>query len=121
MESSKVFISVFKWIFNNCTQWLSSKLNDNWSANRIEWIITVPTIWNDESKYLMKKWGNLSGLDNIRIVYESDCASLAMQYQLNTSKKPHYDIKTNTISSDESDSVQLTPTKLNCNKSITNL
>ena len=86
MESSKVYIAVFKWIYKNCKLWLQHKHLNFFDDSEIEWIITVPAIWNDEAKYLMQSWAKLSGLDNNRIVYESDCASLAMQYRINTSK-----------------------------------
>ena len=90
MNSSKVFIQVFKYIHNNCLQWLYHK-GLRYNDNEIEWIITVPAIWNDEAKNCMKEWAKLAGFKHIRIVYESDCASLAMQYQLNTKEKPCYD------------------------------
>ena len=46
----------------------------------IQWIITVPAIWNDEAKNKMKEWATKAGLvddelnNGCKIVYEPDCA-----------------------------------------------
>eukprot|EP01083_Nonionella_stella_P242864 846798_1 len=51
----------------------------------IQWIITVPSIWNYKSKQRMKEWMISAGLVNQRIkdqymiVYEPECAALAIQ------------------------------------------
>ena len=52
-------------------------------------IITVPAIWNDDAKNKMKEWIIKAGLVNkniknqCKIVYEPDCASLAIKYDGN--------------------------------------
>ena len=58
-----------------------------------QWIITVPAIWNDSAKNKMKQWVIKAGLvdetimDQCKIVYEPDCASLAIQHEINDKKK----------------------------------
>eukprot|EP01084_Bolivina_argentea_P154476 269282_1 len=53
--------------------------------DEIQWILTVPAIWSDSAKQKMKRWITNAGLvdknikDQCVIVYEPDCASLAIQ------------------------------------------
>eukprot|EP01083_Nonionella_stella_P119506 357292_1 len=72
----------------------------------IQWILTVPAIWSDKAKQQMKQWGIKAKLfdgnipNQLKIVYEPDCASLSIQCALlnniqsdekedaNTSKSP---------------------------------
>ncbi len=95
---------VYKWIYNNCIDWLN---DNNISINegnhkQIEWIIYVPSIWTNKSKKLMIKWCKLGGLSSIRIVYASDCASLALLYELNKTRKHlYYELNKTNISCHE--------------------
>ena len=53
----------------------------------VQWILTVPAIWNDRAKAKMERWSQYAGLidkrilDHLRIVYEPDCASISCQYE----------------------------------------
>eukprot|EP01084_Bolivina_argentea_P021874 40659_1 len=95
-KADKVFIAAFKYVNKLCQQYLKKNkiktTNDN-----IQWIITVPAIWTDESKNKMKQWAFKAGLVNkdinnhCRIVYEPDCASLAIQYHMKDLGNIHYD------------------------------
>eukprot|EP01084_Bolivina_argentea_P309976 536235_1 len=80
-----VFISAFKHLQEIALEYMD-KITDNESIKpeQIQWIMTVPAIWSEKAKYQMKKWIVNAGLidtnikDQCLIVYESDCAALAM-------------------------------------------
>eukprot|EP01084_Bolivina_argentea_P021873 40658_1 len=98
VSSEKVFVAVFKHIQELCKKYLTKKIQIKNMYNNIQWIITVPAIWNDEAKNKMKQWAIKAGLvneelnNNCRIVYESDCASLAIQYHMKDSSSVLYDV-----------------------------
>eukprot|EP01083_Nonionella_stella_P100971 285585_1 len=54
--------------------------------DEIQWIVTVPAIWTESSKNKMKQWFIKSGLmhkqnaNQCKIVYEPDCAALAIHH-----------------------------------------
>eukprot|EP01084_Bolivina_argentea_P027730 51521_1 len=56
------------------------------------WLVTAPAIWSEKAKYKMKTWLVTAGLideniqDQCLIVYESDCAALAMFEELRREK-----------------------------------
>ena len=97
VEASVVFIAAFKELQKQANSYLkrnkvSKKLFKKCTTQDIQWIITVPAIWNDKAKYRMRQWTIDAGLvdpdipDQCKIVYEPDCASLAIQYEINRSK-----------------------------------
>eukprot|EP01084_Bolivina_argentea_P027731 51522_1 len=67
-------------------------IDENIQDNEIQWIFTVPAIWSEKAKYKMKTWLVTAGLideniqDQCLIVYESDCAALAMFEELRREK-----------------------------------
>ncbi len=55
------------------------------TVNEIQWVLTVPAIWSDKSKGMMKKWAEKGGMigkrdkmieNHLIIVYKVDCASI---------------------------------------------
>ena len=92
-SSDFVFISAFKHIQEEAFKFLKKKKIRGINNDEIQWIITVPAIWNDHAKHQMKQWAILAGLINknipnqCKIVYEPDCASLSIQYQMYRNKK----------------------------------
>eukprot|EP01084_Bolivina_argentea_P006327 11986_1 len=62
--SDFIFIAAFKYIQLEAFKFLKSKKIKNIKMNEIQWIITVPAIWNDKSKYKMKEWAIKSGLQH---------------------------------------------------------
>eukprot|EP01083_Nonionella_stella_P184105 667188_1 len=97
VDSSIVFVAVFKHLHEQANKYLkrnrlSRNLFKTLTDKDWQWIITVPAIWNDASKYKMRQWAIDAGLvdPNIegqcKIVYEPDCASLALQYDINKNK-----------------------------------
>ena len=97
MDSESVFVAAFKHIQNEAKRFLKKKKIKNIKDHEIQWIITVPAIWNDEAKELMKQWTIKAGLvdkditNQCKIVYEPDCASLSILHHiLQTSKPPIY-------------------------------
>lgn len=85
--SDKVFIAALKHLQRESEKFLRKK-KIRAQKHEIGWIITVPAIWSDSAKYKMKKWVIKAGLaeervpNQCRIVYEPDCASLAIQYYI---------------------------------------
>eukprot|EP00484_Ammonia_sp_Unknown_P018486 CAMPEP_0197039208 /NCGR_PEP_ID=MMETSP1384-20130603/16028_1 /TAXON_ID=29189 /ORGANISM="Ammonia sp." /LENGTH=647 /DNA_ID=CAMNT_0042469763 /DNA_START=43 /DNA_END=1986 /DNA_ORIENTATION=+ len=86
--SEKVFIAAYQYIAERSQKWLMHEKSLQAKKDEIQWIITVPAIWNDHAKDKMKEWAIKAGLVNpkidnqCKIVYEPDSASLAMQYEL---------------------------------------
>eukprot|EP01084_Bolivina_argentea_P309978 536242_1 len=80
-----VFTSAFRHLQKIALEYMD-KITDSKSikVDEIQWIMTVPAIWSEKAKYQMKKWIVNAGLidtnikDQCLIVYESDCAALAM-------------------------------------------
>ncbi len=95
-SSELVFVAAFKQIQKEAKSYLG-RLDDidmnEISEDEIQWIITVPAIWNDEAKNTMKEWAMKAGLiqkdipNQCKIVYEPDCASLAIQYEISQRTK----------------------------------
>ena len=85
--SDKVFIAALKHLQVESSKFLRKK-KIRAQPHEIGWIITVPAIWSDSAKYKMKRWVIAAGLatervpNQVRIVYEPDCASLAIQYYI---------------------------------------
>eukprot|EP01083_Nonionella_stella_P009681 27761_1 len=83
--SESVFIQVFKHIQKETKSFLRKK-KIKVKKRETQWIITVPAIWNDRAKNRMKQWITKAGLVNAndktqcKIVYEPDCASLAIHH-----------------------------------------
>eukprot|EP01084_Bolivina_argentea_P309974 536233_1 len=81
-----VFINAFKHLQKIALEYMDKITNNEESIDdsEIQWIMTVPAIWSEKAKYQMKKWIVNAGLidtnikDQCLIVYESDCAALAM-------------------------------------------
>jgi len=93
LASSIVFIAAFKHLKSESLKFLKKKKIRNILDNEIQWIITVPAIWSDSAKHKMRKWAIASGLidENVsnqcKIVYEPDCASLAIQHYIKAKNK----------------------------------
>ena len=84
-SSERVFIEAFKHIYLECKRYLKKnkiKVFDR----EIEWILTVPSIWNEKAKYKLKQWAEKANLfkyhDQCKIVYEPDAASIFIQHEL---------------------------------------
>ena len=94
MDAETVFIAAFKFIkkqgFKNLkNDFISNNINFQiHSINDIQWILTVPAIWDDIAKDKMLKWIEKAGLispnikDHCILKYEPDCASLSLQYEI---------------------------------------
>ena len=52
--------------------------NEKYYKNEVEWIVTVPGIWDDESKYIMINCAKKAGMNNINLALESESASLTL-------------------------------------------
>eukprot|EP01083_Nonionella_stella_P171500 585993_1 len=65
---------------------LKGNVDDGWTE--IQYFLTVPAIWSDKAKDKMVQWATEAGLitgqipNQLRIVYEPDCASLSIQHAI---------------------------------------
>ena len=81
--SELIWIEVFKHINELVTKYLNEQAKIT-QKGEIQWIISVPAIWNNDAKSKMKQWARRAGLvkrnipNQCHIVYESDCAVLGM-------------------------------------------
>eukprot|EP01083_Nonionella_stella_P079689 218766_1 len=86
-SSELVFIEAFKYIQRESKTFLRKK-KIKVKKGEIQYILTVPAIWSEKAKYVMRQWITKAGLvdandkTQCKIVYEPDCASLAIQHQL---------------------------------------
>eukprot|EP01084_Bolivina_argentea_P027732 51523_1 len=92
-EPNIVFTSAFKHLQKIALEYINQITNNKQiQDNEIQWIFTVPAIWSEKAKYKMKTWLVTAGLideniqDQCLIVYESDCAALAMFEELRREK-----------------------------------
>ena len=85
--SEGVFVAAFKHLGGIAKRFLR-KRSIKAKKSEIQWILTVPAIWNDTAKDMMRKWIIKAGLvsdddpNQCKIVYEPDCASLAIQHEI---------------------------------------
>ncbi len=81
--SELIWIEVFKHINKLVTKYINEQAKVT-TKGEIQWVISVPAIWNDDAKEKMKQWARRAGLvkrhlpNQCHIVYESDCAVLGM-------------------------------------------
>eukprot|EP01083_Nonionella_stella_P078673 215404_1 len=91
--SGLVFLRAFKYIQKESRTFLRKK-KIKVKKEEIQWILTVPAIWSNKAKYMMTQWITKAGLvdendkTQCKIVYEPDCASLAIQYELKNVQRP---------------------------------
>merc|ERR1719474_244039 len=88
LDASIVFVAAFKHLQGLAERMLTVKMIEGIENKNIQWIITGPAIWNDAAKYKMRSWAIESGLvdpeipNQCKIVYEPDCASIAVQHEI---------------------------------------
>ena len=94
MSAEAVFVAAFEYIKTIVIENLQSELKKSKIAveingmKDIQWIVTVPAIWDDMAKNKMITWIGKAGLidknikDHCILKYEPDCASLSLQHEL---------------------------------------
>ena len=88
VDADVVFVAAFKHLQSLTKKWLKQRKMRGIRDENIQWIITVPAIWNDDAKHKMREWTIKAGLvnsniqDQCKIVYEPDCASLTLQQKM---------------------------------------
>merc|ERR1712228_380034 len=86
--ADKVFIEALKYIKSQVFKFFTKNKLQIENIDDIQWILTVPAIWSEKAKYKMEQWAQRAGLTNkeipnhLKIVYEPDCASLSIQYEI---------------------------------------
>eukprot|EP01083_Nonionella_stella_P068815 182994_1 len=83
--ASIVFVQAFRHLQDKAKKFLFKVTKEKINDDEIQFILTVPAIWSEAAKNKMRRWISEAGLvdDNIIdqciVVYEPDCASLALQ------------------------------------------
>eukprot|EP00485_Elphidium_margaritaceum_P002287 CAMPEP_0202686228 /NCGR_PEP_ID=MMETSP1385-20130828/2038_1 /ASSEMBLY_ACC=CAM_ASM_000861 /TAXON_ID=933848 /ORGANISM="Elphidium margaritaceum" /LENGTH=702 /DNA_ID=CAMNT_0049340761 /DNA_START=32 /DNA_END=2140 /DNA_ORIENTATION=- len=91
--SELVFVEALKYLKSEATKYCRKLKVGKPKDNEIQWILTVPAIWNDYAKNQMREWAIKAALvdpdvaDQLKIVFEPDCASLAIQHKIAKAKK----------------------------------
>ena len=91
--SEKVFVEALKYLKCEAQKYFRKLRVGKVKDSEIQWILTVPAIWNDYAKNQMKEWAIKAQLINrnvenqLKIVFEPDCASLAIQHKIARAKK----------------------------------
>jgi len=91
--SDRVFVEALKYIKSQVFKFFTKNKLQIDRIDDIQWILTVPAIWSEKAKYKMEQWAFRAGLINkeipnhLKIVYEPDCASLSIQYEIQKLKK----------------------------------
>merc|ERR1712244_59656 len=86
--SDRGFIEALKYIKSQVFKFFTKNKLQIDNIDDIQWILTVPAIWSEKAKYKMEQWAQSAGLTNkeipnhLKIVYEPDCASLSIQYEI---------------------------------------
>eukprot|EP01084_Bolivina_argentea_P231386 390236_1 len=86
-SSKAVFIAIFKHISEICKTYLK-KHKVSVRDDKIQWTVTVPTMCNEETRNTMKNWivesklADKNSPNQCKIVYEPECAALAIQYYM---------------------------------------
>ena len=79
IQLNKVIKEYLKKISNIALKTLNNKSTlNNYTKNDIKWVVTVPAIWNEYGKQLMKNCAKNAGMDDISISLEPEAASLSM-------------------------------------------
>eukprot|EP01083_Nonionella_stella_P033071 90543_1 len=110
LEASIVFEQAFKRLQELAKGYLSKVTTEQIDDKEIQWILTVPAIWSESAKDKMRKWIAQAGLvddtiiDQCIIVYEPDCASLALQKEY---FQNIYDNEGNQIAANPTDDVDI--------------
>ncbi|ETO32641.1 hypothetical protein RFI_04476 [Reticulomyxa filosa] len=87
VEPQIVFTSALEYCKRKAMQYLEQN-NLIVDENKIQWVITVPAIWSEEAKGLMKQWAQQAKLwspsipDQLSIVLEPECASVCMMLEM---------------------------------------
>eukprot|EP01083_Nonionella_stella_P267723 904519_1 len=96
VKSEVVFVAAFRQLQALAKEYIPKNITKKpIHDDEIQWLLTVPAIWSEAAKDKMRTWIIKAGLVNEKIlnqcviVYEPDCASLAIQkhYFKNLSKR----------------------------------
>ncbi|ETO31419.1 hypothetical protein RFI_05700 [Reticulomyxa filosa] len=94
LSSEVVFVGALQY----CKQIVNNYLTKNnleVDEKHVQWIITVPAIWSDQSKGLMMDWAQKANLyhpsiDNqLVIAFEPECASMSILTELQHNREAH--------------------------------
>eukprot|EP00484_Ammonia_sp_Unknown_P021917 CAMPEP_0197031776 /NCGR_PEP_ID=MMETSP1384-20130603/10663_1 /TAXON_ID=29189 /ORGANISM="Ammonia sp." /LENGTH=681 /DNA_ID=CAMNT_0042461351 /DNA_START=29 /DNA_END=2074 /DNA_ORIENTATION=- len=91
--SEKVFVEALKYLKSEAQKYCRKLKVGRPKDAEIQWILTVPAIWNDYAKNQMREWAIKAELvdrnveNQLKIVFEPDCASLAIQHKIAKAKK----------------------------------
>ena len=88
MASRKVLEEALRFMAEHAMSVLRARV-DQLAADEVQWIVTVPAIWSDRAKSVMKRAAVAAGMvdeeveGQLVIAFEPDCASLSIQHEIN--------------------------------------
>eukprot|EP01083_Nonionella_stella_P028421 78252_1 len=62
--SEKVFVEALKYLKSEAQKYFRKLKIGKIKDSQIQWILTVPAIWNDAAKNQMREWATIAGLIN---------------------------------------------------------
>eukprot|EP01084_Bolivina_argentea_P058290 106435_1 len=90
-DTKLVFVETLKYLKKEAKYFIKKQLKKpNINKDNIQWILTIPAIWNNSAKTKMRNWaieaGLISGnyINQLRMVLEPECAALHIQWLLKT-------------------------------------
>eukprot|EP01084_Bolivina_argentea_P185288 319533_1 len=95
--SEKVFVEALKYLKSEAQKYFRKLKIGKVRDMEIQWILTVPAIWNDYAENQMREWAIAASLidknieNQLMIVFEPDCASLAIQHKIARAKSKQVD------------------------------
>ncbi|ETO03328.1 hypothetical protein RFI_34082 [Reticulomyxa filosa] len=87
VKSEIVFIGALKFCKQKAIEYFKQN-NITVNENKIQWVITVPAIWSEEAKSMMKQWAQQAEIwspsipNQLLIVLEPECASMCMMLEM---------------------------------------
>ncbi len=87
-QSEKVFVAALTFMKEHAFECFRKKNVDITDPKEVKWVLTVPAIWSDRAKDIMRTWAGQAGIceksiqDHLIIAYEPECASISIQHEL---------------------------------------
>ncbi|CAC5415252.1 unnamed protein product [Mytilus coruscus] len=79
LPAMKIFSVAIKYLKDHLMETLN-KRNTGVRRDDIQWVLTVPAIWNDPAKQFMREAAEKAGIDDLIISLEPEAASLFCKY-----------------------------------------
>ncbi|ETO09859.1 hypothetical protein RFI_27519 [Reticulomyxa filosa] len=87
VKADIIFVGTLQWCKEEVMEY-SKNMKLGIQEKDIQWVLTVPAIWDEKAKGLMKQWAQQANLwspsipDQLIIALEPECASIAMMLEI---------------------------------------